>query len=331
MRWRGKKKMDMSMTRMFAPSSAAPRRRREPSPPKDDEDELSLSFEGGNQEPPVRRVLLDDDAPLAKIVRNAFLDFCYWRLLSPSGEPDYETAYTFDAEVFGSQTEIFRVKETPDATGTKQRVWCHLDDGDGNRLSVSDIPSEFPRRVNVGETGTSLDRIWLRAVRRARGGRGSVRCPDVKGLRFFHDAHRNGMTMLALRDTRKHLLTGPVNKLTRFAFDARSLVLSKDQAPEVRKYVANNCNFFWLMLQEHDEYFKVEPGQAEQPEAYTMSGGRPGDADMQVLGPCGFRVWINQLANHPNPGDGPSPDAVYEFFSVHLNLMLLDFVWLMTH
>jgi hypothetical protein len=81
-------------------------------------------------------------------------------------------------------------------------------------------------------------------------------------------------------------------------------------------------------MQEHEEYFPAQPDQAWQPEAYTMSGGTPGDPDLIVDSPgCTFRVWINQLLGQPNhTGDPPTTLQVDEFFSVHLNLMLLDFL-----
>ena len=337
-------------TRMLAPSSA-PRRRRE-----EEEEEQDLSFEGlGREEDPelvrARREAalaveahISENRRLARNVRHVFVDYCYWRLLSPSGDDDGRS-YTYAGETFPpeSSSEIFKVKEISNATGTKQRVWCHFGQDDKQRLTVSDVPTEFPRRVNVGGAGTSLDRIWFRAVRRAwlaKQGKGhegdAVRFPDVSSVRFFEDSHRQGMMSSALKGMRQRILESPARaeKLTSFAFDSASLMtVFENHGLAVQEFVAKRCDFFRLEMQEHDEYFAAHPGQAEQPESYTLSGGQPGDPDLVVSasgGGCTFWVWINQLFEQPNKtGPPPATDQVYEFFSVHLNLMLLDFVRLM--
>jgi hypothetical protein len=333
----------ISVTRMRVFSSAPRRRREEEKEAEAEDDDLDLSFGEPQQNAALVHARheaalaadarIAEDRRLARTFRRNFVDYCYWRLLVPSDKlDDADAGYVFSRELFGSSTQIFEVKDRTGAVvrqpgGTKNKVWCLTDDG--RRLGVDDVPSEFPRRVNVGGTGTSLDRIWMRAIRRAWLAHGNdVPISKPQPSRYFTDSHRQGLMTSALSRMRNAMLAQR-DRLTVFAFDVPSILTAyEEDGPAIREFIARLCSFFRLETQEHEEYHTVFPGQAEQPESYTVTGGHPGDADLIVASPgCTFRVWINQIPTQPNKtGPPPTTEQVLEFFSVHLNLMLMDFV-----
>lgn len=255
------------------------------------------------------------DRALVRSLVETLRNYVCWKTLVPTRDDGSFNTLLF-IETFGDPHDIFRLttlEGEPVAQSRKGET--------RHRVPQRDLLGDETMRVLRGGddesgNGISLERVWVRAAWRVTDA--PCRRPNLDNVRFYHDDTRNDAMIRTLKERAAALRAGRLD-WKRFAFEG---------------------TFFTLRLQEHDVYAAPhsddddEPQQAQPLPEETISGGEPGEQDLYIVSGyddrgIAFFVYINRYpdtAHWSVRGPSPPEDFILEFFSVHLNAMLVSFI-----